>query len=123
VSTTAADVRPLVPDIDPATDIDWAVDDANAIVGDELIPAGLTSTVRQDLVAKYLAAHFVTVAQEKGGIVVDRMGSAQQSYTGDQQVQGLSLTRFGQQAIVFDTTGRLSNLDRARVGQAEFRVV
>jgi hypothetical protein len=116
------DVRPLIPDVSATDDISWAVEDANVIVTEILAPAGLTS-VRQDLVAKYLAAHFIVVAKEKGGIVADRMGDASQTYTGNRSVQGLSLSRFGQQAITFDTTGELSKLDRSRVGQAEFRVV
>jgi hypothetical protein len=124
VAVSAADVKAILPTDGLAVgeDISWSIADATEIVTDVLGQAGLTAT-RIDLITKYLAAHFVTLKSEKGGLTRDRMGDADQSYVQNQDASGFMLTRYGQQALIMDPTGELSKMDATKEGQAEFRIV
>ncbi|KKM90837.1 hypothetical protein LCGC14_1234670, partial [marine sediment metagenome] len=63
----------------------------------------------------YLSAHLATLTIDGGGVSLERIGSSSIQYA---QLQGdkLYLTRFGQLAIMLDTTGKLvaSSKEKAR---------
>ena len=121
----ADDVRKIIPtdSLDATTDISWAVADATKVTTELFATSGYTPD-RTDLITKYLAAHFVVLNTEKGGLVRDRMGEADQSYVGSRDMSGLSLTRYGQQAMTLDVSGQLATMDKAsRRLKAQFRVV
>ena len=96
---------------------------ANLIVNEDLETSGEYTTSRLTEIEKYLAAHFATIAKERGGLRRDSMGDAAQSYQDiSPKFAGLMSTRFGQQAVALDTTGILSSLSTGRL-RAEFRVI
>lgn len=54
----------------------------------------------------YLTAHFVIMTTEKGGLVMQRVGDAEEQYT---KLNGRFLysTRFGMMVVTLDTSGTL----------------
>lgn len=73
----------------------------------------------------FLAAHFATLSWEKGPLASVRIGEAQERYH-DIYKGGLAATRFGQQAILLDTTGKLGEMSKSAdspMRRAEFSVV
>ena len=77
-----------------------------------------------DLITLYLAAHLVVLTSERGGQRREKMGEADESYRvpGDKDT-GLAQTRFGQMALMFDTTGTLAGLSANKGLKALFSVV
>lgn len=95
---------------------------ANLIVEEDLVGKGLTAA-RLTQIEIFLAAHFATLAKEGGGIVRTSVGESAETYrTVKESYQGLTSTRFGQQAIALDTTGILASQGSGGM-KAEFRVV
>lgn len=98
------------------------IEQANVVVDEELLGSGLTDA-RLRLVELNLAAHYATVAIERGGLTLRRIGETEERYQATaQDAVKLSSTRFGQQAISLDPTGKLSQMNSPR-GTAEFRVL
>ncbi len=97
------------------------IETATLIVDEQLVSKGL-SDARLKQIELYLAAHFVTLMEEKGSLVREDVGEARQSMWGVSLGTGLTMTRFGQQAIALDTSGTLSNM--ATISKsAQFRTV
>lgn len=104
------------------TDVTIHLETANVIVDEELVGQGL-SDARLKQIELYLAAHFGCIAVEKGGITRERAGESEEGYRQDFSSRpNLSMTRYGQQALVLDKSGKLAALD-APAGKAEFRVM
>ena len=131
MATTAADVIQILPpnSVPPGYSLDWAVTDANSLTA-SVVTSSDVATARKDMIAKYLAAHFVTLAIERGGLLRDRFGAAEQAYSvpgapgspgGSVEYFGLMTTRYGQMAITLDSSGELRRFGSTK--QAEFRVV
>lgn len=100
---------------------------ANTLQTEVLLNTGLSST-RLDQIANALAAHFLTISEERGGITRQRLGEADESYvdptrSGNMNTYGLSTTRFGAMALMLDTSGVLSALINSSNARAEFRVI
>ena len=93
---------------------------ATLIVDEELVSRGL-SDERLRQVELYLAAHYVAIAEEKGALVEAETGDARERYGGEFEM-GLKSTRYGQQAISLDSSGRLAEL-AVNTLPAQFRVV
>lgn len=95
---------------------------ATLLVDEELVGSGL-SAGRLTQIEMYLAAHFATLAKEKGGLVRTSAGESAETYHDiNSRFQGLTSTRFGQQAIALDPTGILVSQGSGGM-KAEFRVV
>ncbi len=69
----------------------------------------------------YLAAHFVAITEEKGGIVEDEFADAKVKFS-DVYADGFNSTRYGQMAINLDTSGNLARLSTTKL-KATFRVI
>jgi hypothetical protein len=123
VAVVIADVLAMIPEYDVTKDYSWALSDANALMSAAFAANPSIPTAQQDLVIKYLAAHFVLLEVERGGLVRNRVGDADVSYTGDRAVTGFMLTRYGQQAVMFDTTRTLAKLSQAQKGTANLSVL
>lgn len=95
------------------------IDTANAYVDEVLADSDLSTRILKKI-ELYLAAHFVALTQEKGGLTRNKIGDADASYA-NVYSGGLHLTRFGQTALALDTTGLLAASQTAL--KAEFRVV
>lgn len=69
-----------------------------------------------DLIERYLAAHFWAVTNERGGLREIQIGNSREEYaSGSYTVSGLSLTRFGQQALAIDISGKLKAHDSMKL--------
>lgn len=96
VSTSIADVT--TPFIDIAT----------LIVDEDLASYGMSAD-RLEKIELYLAAHFVAMTEERGGLTRTRTGDSEdyfRAFTGD----GMRATRFGQTAMLLDESGKLSGM-------------
>lgn len=108
--------------IEVPTELDLApfIATASLIVTEDLANQGL-SAARLKQIELYLAAHFAAIKDEHGALKSSETLNAKETYGGS-FTKGLNLTRYGQQAIVFDTSGILANMAEP-TKRAEFRVV
>lgn len=96
------------------------IETAHHLVDTHLSGKGLSEgTLTQ--IELYLAAHFLAIAEEQGAIMRDAYGDASTLWA-DVYGKGLHMTRFGQQAMLFDTSGTLAKLNTGKL-RAEFRVI
>jgi len=71
-------------------------------------------------IERYLAAHFISVSEpEHGGLVEHEIGATRAKFP-DNLGKFLESTRYGQQALALDVSGRLAGAGMAR---AQFRAV
>jgi hypothetical protein len=101
--------------------------DANVLVTEILGAAGLTQS-RLDLITKYVAAHFVCLAEENGGLLSEKSGSSENRYMGvpttyKSVTRGLNITRYGQQALAMDTSGLLASATANSGVKARFGLI
>lgn len=89
---------------DPAPFIELAY----VLVDEHLADQGLSANVLCQI-ELFLAAHFFTLTEERGGLVRSAVGESSETYA-DIYKGGFKSTRFGQQAITLDTSGVLANL-------------
>ncbi len=94
------------------------VDVANRLVTDLLGSAGLTSAVLKDI-ELYVAAHVVALRVERGAPRYEQIGDSRMSWD-TVAGPGLKMTRFGQLAIILDTSGILQSKATSG-GTAKFR--
>lgn len=116
---------PVVPDdvlklINTDQDVSVFIDTARLLVQEQLVGKGLSDSRLRQL-ELYLAAHFTAISVERGALTSDQALEARQTYGGDFG-PGLTLTRFGQQALVLDTSGTLNEVAKPK-RTAQFRVV
>ncbi len=95
---------------------------ANEMVNAHLLTAGHTSKVLE-LIELYLAAHYVALTEERGGLTESEFGDARERYS-DIYQQGVNSTRFGQTALSLDSSGLLAAaISGIEPLKASFRVV
>lgn len=104
----------------PDVDLQTFIDSAHLLVTEELATSGLSAD-RQTLIEKYLAAHLAAMTYERGQITFSKTGDASEYY-GFKAGQGLLSTRYGQQAVALDTSGKLAVIATPN-SRAEFKVV
>ena len=82
---------------------------------DEVLGGSSLSADRLGDIELYLASHLTALSEEGGGVTMQRVGSTTIQYS---QLQGsqLSLTRFGQMALLLDTTGLLKKNEKEKAG-------
>ncbi len=90
--------------------------DENLVGLDPLISAAMLARIEL-----YLAGHFVALSEEQGGLISSEMSDSAEKYANVYSA-GYSSTRFGQMAMVLDTSGTLKRLGAPTL-KAEFRVV
>ncbi len=119
---TEAEVKALIGQAADTIDMTPHIDAARIIVDEDLASAGHSDN-RLRQILRFLAAHFATLAIERGGLTRYEVGESVESYKpGSDLDRGLSSTRWGQQAIALDTAGILSKIGSIKQ-RAEFRVV
>jgi len=96
---------------------------AQLLVTEELSSSGHSAS-RLDQIVLYLAAHFVCITEELGGLKRSRLGEADDTYRqpADNET-GLSATRYGQQALILDSSGKLASIAAGRGLKARFSVI
>lgn len=97
------------------------IDTANLFIDTHLVPNGTHGETILAKIELYLAAHFVALTEERGGITRSKFGDADESFANIYE-QGFKSTRFGQQALAIDTTGILNSITTSNL-KAEFRIV
>lgn len=115
---TDADVKEIIEDI--SFDTSSFIDTANVIVNDQ-IASKISSEELLKRIELYLAAHFVALTAERGGIVRSTFMDASESYA-DVYKGGFRSTRYGQQALALDYTSTLQAITSGKL-TALFRVV
>ncbi len=93
---------------------------ANIIVSENLENQGISDPMLEKI-ELYLAAHYVALTEEGGGLTRDKLGDADTSYANIYD-QGLKSTRFGQAALALDTTGILVQISTTAL-KAAFRII
>lgn len=116
-----AEVKELLAPLAQNTSMTIFINQANMLVDEELVGKGLSDN-RLKYIELNLAAHFATLAVERGGLISQRMGDSEETYESTKGKAKYSSTRFGQTAISLDTTGLISKADNPG-GFAEFKVI
>jgi hypothetical protein len=118
-----ADVKAL---IDTKRDCTPFINAANVVVSEVLTGAGL-SNARLDLITSYLAAHFCSITEESGGLVSVAIDGVKEQYTPiasyRDALKGFQITRYGQQALTLDTSGKLGSMSANYGIQAQFKLL
>ena len=96
------------------------IDTANLLITEHLASVGLSDRMLQKI-ELYLAAHYVALTEEGGGLTRSKLGDGDDSFANVYD-QGLRSTRYGQNALALDTTGTLSRVAQTQL-KADFRVV
>jgi hypothetical protein len=96
------------------------IDTAHQFIEANLLGAGHSEAILKKI-ELYLAAHFLALTEELGGLVRDTMGDSAQSMANVYKA-GLRSTRFGQVALDLDTSGTLARLATSML-RAELRIV
>lgn len=99
--------------------------DASLLVDELLADKGMTDS-RLELIERYLAAHFIVMLTERGGLTSSEVDNSADTYGGPKNGSGLAMTRLGQQAIAFDSSGTLKAMasdPKVQKKNAQFRVL
>lgn len=98
-------------------DIDVHIGVANNLIADLLGSSGLSATTLTNI-ELYLAAHFAAISDPDAGMLIEKeIGDLKSTYPNNLG-EALKMTRFGQQALVLDTTNTLTSAGKTR---ARFR--
>lgn len=102
--TSVDDIKDII-ELDTLTDAQIAafMNDANQIVTNRL--AGHTTDANLKLIEKWLSAHLCSMREQR--VQRARDGPITREYEGGEFGLGLEFTRYGQQAVALDPTGRL----------------
>lgn len=93
---------------------------ANLIVDEHLATSGLSDDMLKRI-ELYLAAHYVALTEERGGLTRNKLGDGDESYANVYEA-GYHSTRFGQTALSLDSTGLLVAASQTNL-KATFRVI
>lgn len=119
---TDADVRAYVEMLAETSTAPY-ISAATLVVDTYLVGKGLSDPLLVQIEI-FLAAHYATLAVERGGLRRDQQGDSAQAYqTVSERYTGFNLTRFGQQAIALDDSGTLVGLSSTKNLRAQFEVV
>ena len=120
VRTNAANVKAII-EVDASiivldADLDPFIITANELVteictGTKNGPTPVYTAVRLELIERWLSSHFYAIRDPRAKS--EKAGSVGVSYRGKTDLN-LSLTHYGQQAMMLDTNGGLSRLDKGK---------
>ena len=117
----SVEVAQIYPDAG-ITDFSPYIQIADTFITDNLQGTSL-STGALKSIELYLSAHFALITQERGGLTRQKVGDSEDFYQLWTSTKvGLMATRFGQQAVMLDTTGTLARLGTGKL-KAQFRVL
>ncbi len=98
------------------------IDTANVYIDTHLVPGAGHSDAMLKKIELYLAAHFVALTEERGTLKFSKMGDSSDAFSTSKLGEGLNATRFGQTALVLDTSGILASKGTSKL-KAAFRVI
>lgn len=124
MAVTVADVKRVYGQTSRSdADIQAFINTAALIVSEQLTSSSL-SLARKDQITIYLAAHYMVISDEGGGIKSKKIGDSAETYAVPDKTLGYGSTRFGQQALMLDTTDTLYQVGlKGSMLPAEFEVV
>lgn len=93
-----------------AGDLGPFIDTANALVNEHLQDEGVGSTLLTQI-EKWLSAHFAAMWDQR--VSEESVGQSRWKYEGSDGM-ALQSTRYGQQAVALDPTGKLAKLNETR---------
>jgi len=96
------------------------IDTAHVFVDTHLLSAGHSEEMLTKI-ELYLAAHFVALTEERGGLTGEKVGDASEFFSNVYKA-GFNATRYGQIALTLDTSGILASKGTTGA-KAEFRVI
>jgi hypothetical protein len=121
--TTDADVKKL---IDTNRDTSPFIAVASTVITENLATSGLSDAAKSNIFL-YLAAHFVCITEEIGGLQESRIGglagTSERYRTQDPKAVGFATTRFGMTALSLDTSGTLAAMGANNGLKALFSVI
>lgn len=119
---TADQVKEIITtQLSNATVLGSMIDTAHVFVNAHLLDAGHSDAILEKI-ELYLAAHFVALTEERGALTISKTGDAMEEYAFLPYGAGLNLTRYGQHALLLDTSGILASKGVPKP-KAQFRVV
>lgn len=105
-----SDVQAILPDEYATANVTAFITTAQLLFDEELSGKGLSAD-REKQIVIYLAAHFAILKLERGGLARGRLGEAEETYKQPSDFdQGLKGTRYGQGAMLLDSSGTLAAL-------------
>lgn len=116
----------------PVEEVQVFLDQALLIVTESAPASCVMSAQRKDLIVKYLAIHFLSLAPSDtadvsgtgGAVKQSKLGEASESYeTAPMELTGWNSTRWGQMAVAIDPCGFLIAMTANAGLKAQFRVV
>lgn len=110
IRTTDEAVRGII-DLDDDFDTTPHIEAASSIVDSTCILKSSYSDAQLELIERWLSAHFCAIQDPRA--TYDQTGAIMSSYESKVDL-GLSLTRYGQQAMIIDTDGNLAALANAQ---------
>ena len=111
IRTTDEQVRGIITDLDPDMDTTPFIEASNAIIDSTCLLKSAYTEPRLELIERWLAAHFCAINDPR--TTQEQAGSVSSSFESKVDL-GLSLTRYGQQAMLLDTDGNLAALNNAQ---------
>ena len=121
MSALISDFIISIHDVD-AGDASAAITSAELIVTEELGAQG-HSVDRLLQIKLWLAAHFFELSWNQGGLVSKQVGDSKEEYNRLSATKtGFASTRYGAQAMAFDTSGILASIASSNQ-RSEFRVI
>lgn len=107
---SGTEVKTIITTIKTAAEVENFITPANLLISDVLSGSGF-GTTRLAEIEKWLSAHFVAIDDGSARVAEKEIGEAKDKYEGKTDM-GLKFTRYGQQAMMLDTTGALANLGK-----------
>ena len=119
---TAVQVKDLVPtEILDRDIVSSYITMANTLVEEHLLAKGHSAKILA-LIELFLAAHFLLLAEERGGLIKTSLGDSASDSMADVYGVGFNSTRYGQQAITVDVSGTLAAMSTTKL-KAEFKII
>jgi len=123
IRVTEAEVKEIIKtSISDVIVLNSMITNASLIVDEDIEPTAGHSAERLKMIELYLAAHFVALSEERGGLIELELGDARDEMA-NVYGEGLKSTRYGQMALSADTSGLLQASTETAVKSARFTVV
>lgn len=110
VRVSEAEVREII-DVDATLSLTPFITVASLLVDEQVAPGGASTAMLKEI-ERWLAAHFVAVRDPRE--TSKGIDSASVSYEAMRMGEGLKGTRYGQQALALDSSGKLTDLNKAK---------
>lgn len=107
---TPAELKVIYPTSATDETLQVFIDMANSVVDEELLNKGLSED-RLKMIELYLSAHFASMSLSAGGTVGGlkkrKVGDSEEEYVTNAQNYGYMSSKYGQTAVLLDTSGTL----------------